>query len=585
MKNEIIQEKIDNLPLLPGVYLMKNNEGKIIYIGKAKKLKNRVPQYFLRPHEGKTQKMVSEVEDFEIIITSSEQEALILELNLVHKHTPKYNILLRDGKTFPYIEVTNDKYPCLKIARGVKKKKMIAFGPFPDSSAAYEVLDLLNSIYPLRKCEKVMKKECLYYHLHQCLGPCINEISNDDYKAIIEKIKRFLNGDIKEVKDTLKSRMLIYAENLEFERAKECKDLLDSIEYVINKQKVQFDDRVDRDVFAFHASQGYIAIAVLLYRSGVLSGKDAQVFPYIGEEEDAFVSFITQFYLNERLPKEVIIPFIKDSELLKNVLQTKINIPNRGVKLQLLQMAGQNAFKAMEEQNMIKVIKSDKLLIMEELGNLLNMTPPLRIEMIDNSHLQGADAVSAVVVFINGVPNKKFYRKYRLKGEETKDDIASMKEVLTRRYSRIKEENGIINDLLLVDGGINQLNIACKVIEELGIKIKVAGVVKDDKHHTRGLINDKGEELLITNQDILHFLTRMQDEVHRFVIEYHRNLRTKSVASSLLDQIDGIGEKRKELLLKIFGSVKKMTEAPESELAQYVPLKIAKKIKEIRINN
>ncbi len=582
--NQIIKDKIDNLPLLPGCYLMKDINGTIIYVGKAKKLKNRIPQYFLRSHEGKTQKMVSEIYDFDVIITGSEREALILELNLVHEYNPKYNILLKDDKQYPYIEITSNENPTLKIARKVNNKKSFYFGPYPNSSAAYEVLDILNRLFPLRKCRNIPKKECLYYHMNQCLGPCINKIAKEDYQKIINDIKKFLKGDVQELKNELQDKMYKYSESLEFEQAQKCKEIIQSIDYIKSKQKVQFDDKIDRDVFAFHERMGYLSIAILNFRNGILCNKNTQIFNLYDDLEDSFISFIMQYYKNNIKPKEIILPPLNIGESLENALQCKIIFPTRGLKKDLLAMAGQNAFKAMDDQMLYKVIKSDKINLLNELSKLLKTKNIGQIEMIDNSHLAGSSAVSAVVVFVNGIAEKKLYRKYRLNGLDKQNDVASMKEILTRRYTRILNDNGKFSDLLIVDGGLAQLNAAKEVVKELNIPIAIAGLHKDEHHNTKGLIDEDGNEVELKNKELLFMLTRMQDEVHRFVISYHKNLRSKSLTSSILDEIVGIGEKRKELLLKTFGSIQQIVKAPINELEQYIPTSLAKKIKEININ-
>ena len=581
--NELIKTKIDNIPTNPGVYLMKNINEEVIYVGKAKSLKKRVPQYFLRPHEGKTQKMVNDVVDFDVIITSNEREALILEMNLIHKYDPKYNILLKDDKTYPYIEITNDEHPFIKIARKVKNKKSTFFGPYPDSKAAYEILNLLNRIFPLRKCNKIPKEECLYYHMHQCLGPCIKNITKEDYDKVILDIKKIMKGDTKDLVNSLKEVMYNYSDNLEFEKAKECKDTIDRIEYIISKQKVEFSDKKDRDVFAFHTKNGYISIAILMFNNGMLSLKDTKTFSYLEDENEALINFIYDFYQKHRLPKQIILPPLNDLDLLEEILDTNIIVPSRGLKFDLLQMAGENAIKAMEDQHMIKVIKEDKFNLLKTLGDLLNIEIPKRIELIDNSHIQGDAAVGTVVVYVNGETSKNDYRKYKITNDDKKDDLSSMHEVLYRRYYRLLTEGGTISDLLIVDGGYNQLKVAKETLSSLGFSnVKIAGLVKDNNHRTRGLINENGEEILLPNDHaLLFFLTRMQDEVHRFAISFHHNLRSKSISSSFLDTIEGIGPKRKELLFKTFGSLKKIKEAPLEELTQYIPLSLAKKIKEI----
>lgn len=581
--NELIKTKIDNIPTNPGVYLMKNINEEVIYVGKAKSLKKRVPQYFLRPHEGKTQKMVNDVVDFDVIITSNEREALILEMNLIHKYDPKYNILLKDDKTYPYIEITNDEHPFIKIARKVKNKKSTFFGPYPDSKAAYEILNLLNRIFPLRKCNKIPKEECLYYHMHQCLGPCIKNITKEEYDKVILDIKKIMKGDTKDLVNSLKADMYNYSNNLEFEKAKECKDTIDRIEYIISKQKVEFSDKKDRDVFAFHTKNGYISIAILMFNNGMLSLKDTKTFSYLEDENEALINFIYDFYQKHRLPKEIILPPLNDLDLLEEILDTNIIVPSRGLKFDLLQMAGENAIKAMEDQHMIKVIKEDKFNLLKTLGDLLNIEIPKRIELIDNSHIQGDAAVGTVVVYVNGETSKNDYRKYKITNDDKKDDLSSMHEVLYRRYYRLLTEGGTISDLLIVDGGYNQLKVAKETLSSLGFSnVKIAGLVKDNNHRTRGLINENGKEILLPNDHaLLFFLTRMQDEVHRFAISFHHNLRSKSISSSFLDTIEGIGPKRKELLFKTFGSLKKIKEAPLEELTQYIPLSLAKKIKEI----
>ena len=582
--NELIKTKIDNIPTNPGVYLMKNINEEIIYVGKAKSLKKRVPQYFLRPHEGKTQKMVNDVVDFDVIITSNEREALILEMNLIHKYDPKYNILLKDDKTYPYIEITNEEHPFIRIARKVKNKKSIFYGPYPDSKAAYEILNLLNRIFPLRKCNKIPKEECLYYHMHQCLGPCIKDINKVDYEKVLVNIKKIMKGDTKDLVSSLKDDMYKYSNNLEFEKAKECKDTIDRIEYIISKQKVEFSDKKDRDVFAFHTKNGYISIAILMFNNGVLSLKDTKTFSYLEDENEALINFIYDFYQKHRLPKEIILPPLNDLDLLEEILGINIIVPSRGLKLDLLQMAGENAIKAMEDQHMIKVIKEDKYNLLKTLGELLNISLPKRIELIDNSHIQGDAAVGTVVVYVNGETSKNDYRKYKITNEDKKDDLSSMHEVLYRRYYRLLTEGGEVSDLLIVDGGFNQLKVAKETLESLGFyNVTIAGLVKDNNHRTRGLINEFGEEILLPNDHaLLFFLTRMQDEVHRFAISFHHNLRSKSLSSSFLDSIEGIGPKRKELLFKTFGSLKKIKEAPLEELTQYIPLSLAKKIKEVK---
>lgn len=576
--NQALKEKLASLPALPGCYLMKNIHGEIIYVGKAKRLSVRVNQYFNRPHSGKTQKMVSEIETFDIIITKTEKEALILEMNLIHLHNPRYNILLKDGKSYPYVKISLNNDPFISIARNKKDKKAKYFGPFPDSHAARDVIQLLNRLYPLRKCNHIPKKTCLYYHIGQCLGPCINKIEKSVYDDLIKQIVSFLNGDTKDIKKQLKDRMYKHSENLEFEQAKECKDLLDSIEHITSKQVVEMNDKIDRDVIAYTAKNDYIAFSIIMIRGGLVLVKHTDILPLYDDEENAFISYIMQFYQNHSVPKEIITSKITDPELLEDVLNTKIVVPTRGIKQDLVKMSAENAIKAMQDKFLAS--KNDDILeVLDELAKRAKITSTNHIEMIDNSHLQGDEAVGAVVVFTNGIPNKKMYRKYAIKHAEKRDDTASMYEVIYRRFYRKLVEQTPIGDLLIVDGGITQLNAARKALNELNIDLSLVGLAKDNKHTTRALVLESGEEVDIKDYPPLFFLlTKMQDEVHRFVISYHRDRRSKSLTSSILDSIDGLGPVRKNELLRVFGTVNRIKEASVEELSQYVPKKVAENI-------
>ena len=576
--NQALKEKLASLPALPGCYLMKNIYGEIIYVGKAKRLSVRVNQYFNRPHSGKTQKMVSEIETFDIIITKTEKEALILEMNLIHLHNPRYNILLKDGKSYPYVKISLNNDPFISIARNKKDKKAKYFGPFPDSHAARDIIQLLNRLYPLRKCNHIPKKPCLYYHIGQCLGPCINQIEKCVYDDLIKQIVSFLNGDTKDIKKQLKDRMYKHSENLEFEQAKECKDLLDSIEHITSKQVVEMNDKIDRDVIAYTAKNDYIAFSIIMIRGGLVLVKHTDILPLYDDEENAFISYIMQFYQNHSVPKEIITSKITDSELLEDVLNTKIVVPTRGIKQDLVKMSAENAIKAMQDKFLAS--KNDDILeVLDELAKRAKITSTNHIEMIDNSHLQGDEAVGAVVVFTNGIPNKKMYRKYAIKHAEKRDDTASMYEVIYRRFYRKLVEQTPIGDLLIVDGGITQLNAARKALNELNIDLSLVGLAKDNKHTTRALVLESGEEVDIKDYPPLFFLlTKMQDEVHRFVISYHRDRRSKSLTSSILDSIEGLGPVRKNELLRVFGTVNRIKEASVEELSQYVPKKVAENI-------
>ena len=576
--NQALKEKLASLPALPGCYLMKNIHGEIIYVGKAKRLSVRVNQYFNRPHSGKTQKMVSEIETFDIIITKTEKEALILEMNLIHLHNPRYNILLKDGKSYPYVKISLNNDPFISIARNKKDKKAKYFGPFPDSHAARDVIQLLNRLYPLRKCNHIPKKPCLYYHIGQCLGPCINKIEKSVYDNLIKQITSFLNGDTKDIKKELKDRMYKHSENLEFEQAKECKDLLDSIEHITSKQVVEMNDKIDRDVIAYTAKNDYIAFSIIMIRGGLVLVKHTDILPLYDDEESAFISYIMQFYQTHSVPREIITSKITDLELLEDVLNTKVVVPSRGIKQDLVKMSAENAIKAMQDKFLTS--KNDDILeVLDELAKRAKITSTNHIEMIDNSHLQGDEAVGAVVVFTNGIPNKKMYRKYAIKHAEKRDDTASMYEVIYRRFYRKLVEQTPIGDLLIVDGGITQLNAARKALNELNIDLSLVGLAKDNKHTTRALVLESGEEVDIKDYPPLFFLlTKMQDEVHRFVISYHRDRRSKSLTSSILDSIDGLGPVRKNELLRVFGTINRIKEASVEELSQYVPKKVAENI-------
>jgi excinuclease ABC subunit C len=579
--NDKIKLKLAALDSVPGVYLMKNRFDEVIYVGKAKKLDNRVNQYFNRPHADKTQKLVSEIEDFDTIITRSETDALILEMNLIHKYDPRYNVMLKDNKSYPYIQIKHDKDPFLTIARNVKDKKSIHFGPYPDSSSAYEILRLLNQLFPLRKCPSVPHRECLYYHLGQCLAPCIKEVTKADYQLIIDQISQFMSGNSNQIKKDIISKMQNAADALKFEQANEYKKLIASIDYIQSKQTVMYADGIDRDVFAFHNQAEFLAISILIIRNGVLINKISDVVTIYEPVEEAFLSYITQYYRKNLSPKEVIVPNLEDISILESVLTSKILTPKQGVKLELVQMAAQNAIKAMETRHLTNQdLRFNENQLFEQFARLVGLKEVERVELIDNSHLAGEEAVAAVVVFERGVPNKKLYRKYKLSSESSGDDYGSMIEVMTRRFSRIKDEQTRISDVLIVDGGFIQVQAAKKVIDTLGVNITIFGLVKDKKHNTRTLIDTNNQEIITKEHPQIFFmLARMQDEVHRFAINYHRDLRSKSLTSSILDNIKGLGQVRKNALLKNFGTIKKIQAASVEELSQYLPIEVAKNIK------
>lgn len=573
------EEKLALLPDLPGCYLMKNKDNKIIYVGKAKNLKKRVSQYFTKPHDGKTALMVSNVEDFDLIITSSEKEALILECNLIKKHDPKFNILLKDDKRYPYVKLNLKDHPYLEISRDIKDKRAKYFGPFSDSTAAYESINLLNKIYPLRKCRNVPKKECLYYHLGMCLAPCINKIQKEDYDSIIEKITKFYNGDASEVKRELVKKMNSLASELKFEEANECKIMIEYLDHLLVNQNVELNKNLNVDFFSSHTKEGYVSFTTFIYRRGTLISKESSVFEFIGDIKESFESYITSYYLKRAKPKEIVVPEYLDKELLSDVLEIKVTNAKLGARKEIMDMVGQNAIKAMEDE----FAKSqNKQLVLTKLQEILNIDYPHRIDLFDNSHFAGDSALGVKVCFEDGVSNKKLYRKYLIRGDNKKDDLASMREVVYRRLFKIISDNDYKPDLIIVDGGLNQLNEVKEIVSNLNLDINLAGLVKDEKHNTRALINEDGEIIEIDKRsELFFFLMKMQDEVHRYAITSHINKRKKSLTSSILDEIKGLGSKRKDTLLKAFPSTADLKNASVEEISQYVPLTVAIEIKKV----
>ncbi|MFF3101551.1 excinuclease ABC subunit UvrC [Viridibacillus arvi] len=583
--NELLKQKLAILPDQPGCYLMKDRQGTIIYVGKAKVLKNRVRSYFTGSHDGKTQRLVSEIEDFEYIVTSSDLEAFILELNLIKTHDPKYNIMLKDDKTYPYIKITNEKHPRLLIVRKVKKDNGKYFGPYPNSFAANETKKLLDRLYPLRKCTNLPNRVCLYYHLGQCLAPCVKEVEKDQYQEIIQDITSFLNGGYGEVKEELNTKMLDAAEKLEFERAKEYRDQITHIETVMERQKITLTDLTNRDVFGYAVDKGWMCIQVFFVRQGKLIERDVSLFPIYRDPEEEFLTFVGRFYEQAEhiKPKEIFIPTNIEGDLLATVLDVKVTIPQRGKKKELVDLASKNAQIAISEKFQL-LERQEKRTIgaCEELGNAMNIVIPLRIESFDNSHIFGADAVSAMVVFIDGKPSKKEYRKYKIQVAAKHDDYGAMREVIRRRYTRVLRDGLPLPDLIVIDGGKGQMEVAREILEdELGLDIPIAGLAKDDKHQTSQLLYGSPPEIipLKRTSEAFYLLQRIQDEVHRFAITFHRQLHEKNAITSVLDEIEGIGPKRKQQLLKQFGSVKKIREATYEELiAANVPKKLAQTI-------
>ena len=567
----------------PGCYLMKNTDGKVIYVGKARKLKNRVSSYFTGAHNYKTTKLVDHIWDFDYIVTGSEKEALLLEINLIKDYTPEYNIMFMDNTYYPYIELTDETHPRLKIVRKTKNKKNKYFGPYPDATAARNTFKLLNKLYPLRKCNHVPDKPCLYYSLHQCLGPCINEVDKSQYDEIRKELISFIHGNTKSKIDELTEKMMTASENLQFELAKEYRDLIRSIEYVTAKQNVQFGDYKDRDILGYFIDKGYISIQLFFMREGKLLYHDFNLKP-VGEDfEEDLIRFLVTYYQTHPEPYELLIPQDVDLELLTEILSCHVLQPQRGDKKSLVEMANKNAKEALEKKFLLKEKTDEKTILpIIELGQKLGIDTPHTIELYDNSNIQGAYAVAGMVVYKDGVPSKKDYRKYKIKTVEGPDDYASMKEVIYRRYYRLLMEQKEMADLIIVDGGLGQIKVAKEVIDSLNLSVHICGLSKDDKHSTAMLLDEDGNQVPIDTKSPLFFLlTRMQDEVHRYAISFHRQVRSKSLFSSILDEVEGIGEARKKKLLNHFKSVKKMKEASLEELEAVIPKNTAAKLYEV----
>ncbi|WP_201008001.1 excinuclease ABC subunit UvrC [Paenibacillus glycanilyticus] len=592
---ELIRNKLALLPDQPGCYLMKNGEGTIIYVGKAKVLKNRVRSYFNGSHNGKTQRLVSEIRDFDYIITSSNMEALILECNLIKQYHPRYNVLLKDDKTFPYIKITNEKHPRLEVTRRVVKDKGKYFGPYPNAFAAQQTKKLLDRLYPLRKCGTLPDKVCLYYHIGQCIAPCEYDVEQGQYDAMIQEITKFLNGGHDAVKAEIQRKMEAAAEELNFERAKEYRDQIISIDAVIEKQKITMNDALDRDIFGYAVEKGWMCVQILYMRQGKMIERRGTTFPYYGEEYDDFMTFVTQYYSdNPALPKQILLPLPADEEegtaesstaadefatMLHNWLKVKVLMPQRGRKSEAVSMAIDNAKIALADK--FRLIERDEersVRASEGLAEWLGLPEVRRIEAFDNSNIQGTNPVSAMVVFTDGKPDRKEYRKYKVKTVVGADDYETMREVVRRRYERMLKEQQTPPDLIVVDGGKGQISAALDILQnELGLYIPVCGLVKDAKHKTAQLMTGDPPEVVPLPRDSQEFylLQRIQDEVHRFAISFHREQRGKSMIASQLDAIPGIGEKRRKLLLKHFGSIKKIREA---SIEDFKPLSIGEKL-------
>ena len=572
---EKIKVLISNLKHSPGCYLMYDKDDNVIYVGKAKDLQKRVSQYFLRPQTGKVFKMVQNVDHFETIIVQNEKEALVLEMNLIHQYYPRFNILLKDGSHYPYIALKKKGDVTLTIKRNNKDKNYDYYGPFPNSGAAYKMVDLIHKIFPIRKCRNIPKEVCLYYHLGQCLAPCINRIDEETYTSLREEIKSFLKGDNHKQISELKEKMMKASDNQEYELANEYKELIKSIEHINTTSSVETNDKTDRDIFAYSTRNGYLSIAFLIYRKGMLLGKETHAVEQFGDEEEQVVDLITQLYERCPLPTEIIINNDKVVDELSSYLDVNVSSISRGKIYDLVMSAKSNADNALDEYFLSSKLDTDKVALLEELGNLLNIPTPYHIELFDNSHLQGSSPVGAMVAYINGEPNKNLYRKFKIEHEEARDDFASMNEVITRHYSRLKSENKKMPDLILVDGGLPQVKSAVNALKNIEVEIPVFGLYKDEKHSTSGLIDINENTYPIEDKKLFFLLTRMQDEVHRFAISFHKEKRNKAMTVSIFDEIKGLGSKRRELLQHFYPDIASLKEASVEELSQILPNDVA----------
>ena len=575
-----ISEKLKLLTTEPGCYLMKDVTGKIIYVGKAKNLKRRVSSYFNREHTGKTKALVQNIDDFEYIVTSTEVESLLLEINLIKKYSPKYNIMLKDNKSYPYIEITNEKYPRLIISRPrkIKNHKGKLFGPYPNANAARKTVELLNRIYPFRKCHTMGKKTCLYYHIGQCLGYCENKVSKDQLDQMINEVSSFLKGNYDYLTKKIKQLMLDASEKLNYEKAIEYKEMLEYINKVLEKQKITLNDGVNRDVINYYVKNDYISFQVLHIRDGRINMRDQEIFPLVDEIENVTSSFVISFYDKNELPKEILVGEDFNIDLLSNALNVKFIIPQKGLKKKLILMAKENAKVVLEEKFEL-IIRDEKRTFEanETLGKLIGIPNLNRIEIFDNAHLFGTFTVSGMVVFTNGRPDKKEYRKYKI-NSGSKDDYHTMQEVIYRRYYRVLHDKLQKPDLIIVDGGIIQINAAKEVLNSLYLDIPVLGLKKNEKHSTTSFISQDKEYFIDKTSDVFHYLTRMQDEVHRYTISYHKDIRSKGSLSSVLDNVPGIGDKRKKMLLKKYKTISELKTLKLEELEGILPSNVAKEL-------
>ena len=579
---DYISNKLKLVPEKPGSYQMKDKDGIIIYVGKAKNLKRRVSSYFNRVQTGKTLMLVNDIVDFEYIVTNTELESLILEITLIKKYDPKYNILLRDDKSYPYIELTNDKYPTISVVRNLNRKKNRGkskfFGPYPNVTAAKRTVEIINRVYPLRKCKNLGKDLCLYYHIGECLGYCkMDKVNMDEVDKMKSDITSFLNGNKDIIAKKIEKDMEKASEELNYEKALELKKMLDDINITLSKQRIDLNRRDSFDLFGYHLIDNYLSIQVFFIRDGILFGHHSDIVNTYGDIEEDLLEYIIKYYdKGNIIPREIFVPWIIDNNLLEEYLNTKVSIPKKGDIKNLLDLACSNAKDVLNEK--IENIKRNDDMRMDaihELEKALNMEKIYRIETFDNSHLFGTFYVGGMVVFDNFLPNKNEYRKFKI-SVDVKDDLSAMKEVLYRRYFKVLMENLDRPDLIIVDGGELQINAAKEIISSLGLNIRIVGLKKDDRHRTNSLIDEDLKEINIDSKSNLFlFLTRIQDEVHNYAISYHRSIKSKGMFSSLLEGAPNIGEKRKKELLKKYGSLKKLKEASAEELEEVLGKSVA----------
>ena len=581
----MFKDKLSLIPHLPGSYQMKNSDGVIIYVGKAKDLKKRVNSYFNRPQTGKTAKMVSEIADFSYIVAGSELEAFLLEFNLIKQYDPKYNILLKDDKSYPYIEYISKPYPKLQVSRYLKikrKDKKMLFGPYPNAYAARKIVSLINRLYPLKKCDTMPKKVCLYYHIGECLGYCERHVDEKKLQVMENEILSFLRGNADVLKNKILEKINMYSEQLNFEMALELKKELNYISIVLDKQKMELHDYVNRDIIGYYFNKGYLSIQILFLRNGRMVGGHTDIFPVVSTLEDELDTYIMNFYSRHEVPKEILCVKEVNTEILSEITSSSFLIPIKGKKKKLVDMASENAKINLENELEIIVRDEEKTeKANDELRDILGLKKLDRIDLFDNSNLFGSFTVSCMVVFKNGRPAKKEYRKYKISLDKN-DDYHTMQEVIYRRYYRALVDKTELPDLIIVDGGINQMNACMEILNSLNLSIRVCGLRKNDKHRTNDLIDSVGYKTVEIDKSspVFHYLTRMQDEVHRYTISYHRTIRSKGAISSVLDNIEGIGAKRKKELIKAFGSITKLENASIEELSQIIPEATAIRLQE-----